>query len=440
MNRRSVLPVWLGLVALASFSPPTWAQQPYEEPRVAVAKVTSPAGTLLSRSAPGKDWQSSGAGDEVHSRDLLLALPGTRAELEPRPNSVRLTLWGNVPRLSSFPGLESVVVLHDSRAYDLDFTLDRGRVVIANKKAKGPATVWIRLPAGGWQVTLSEPEATVAIENYGRWPQGTSFNPDRKADGAPAEVVSVFVLKGTVAFKEGTIERPLSAPPGPCYFYWDSIAGPDPAPSRRDKLPAWFEPTGDAAAEARGIEKVAARFRDLLAKKSPEAALAEMLAGGNKNGYWIVWHFAVYGLAALEDLPRVVGALADPRSPEIREAAIVALRHWIGAAPGHDQELYRLLQRLGYSKGQAATVLQLLHSPFDRAQTETYETLNTYLGHGQLAIRELAHWHLVRLAPGASRTIPFNAAAPEAEREKAREAWRALIRAGKLPEPERKDR
>jgi hypothetical protein len=60
------------------------------------------------------------------------------------------------------------------------------------------------------------------------------------------------------------------------------------------------------------------------------------------------------------------------------------------------------------------------------------------LNHRNIAIRELAHWHLVRLAP-TGEDIPYDAAAAKAERDKAVAKWKKLIPTGQLPkEPEEK--
>ena len=55
-----------------------------------------------------------------------------------------------------------------------------------------------------------------------------------------------------------------------------------------------------------------------------------------------------------------------------------------------------------------------------------------------LPVRELAHWHLDRLAP-AGQKIAYDAAADEAARHKAAEQWRALIPPGQLPPPPKKE-
>jgi hypothetical protein len=439
---RGAVPFLLGL--LASAGTLAQAQVPggrsYLEPRVAAGKCVSPAGTLLARDGPDKEWQALTAGDAVSTRDVLLALPGIRAEVEPQPNSVLLSLRGNLPELSSFAGLESAVVLHDSRAYDLDFTLERGRVVLTNKKAKGPARVWVRVPAGGWQLTLTEPGTEVALEINGRWPRGTSFNREAGPGEQPAFFLTVLVIKGQANLKTGAEEHGMSAVSS---YYWDSTFGADEAPQRRDKLPDWVA-NGETSAEAKRVREVATQYLALVKDKGPDAALAGLLAGADRDSdkarAALAREFAVLGFGARDDLGRVAEALADPQHADVREAAVMALRHWIGAAAGNDLILYRfLIQRLRFPRGQAETVLQLLHSPFAPEQTETYETLVTYLGHNRLAIRELARWHLYRLAPNAGKSISFDAAAPEAERAKAREGWRKLLRNGDLPEREKKD-
>jgi hypothetical protein len=63
--------------------------------------------------------------------------------------------------------------------------------------------------------------------------------------------------------------------------------------------------------------------------------------------------------------------------------------------------------------------------------------LINYLKHSRLPVRELARWHLMRLAP-AGGDIVYDAASPAAQREQAFERWRALIPAGKLPPPPKK--
>src|SRR5260370_3977818 len=215
------------------------------EPRVAVAACQGAGGTLLTRASDERNWQPAAAGDAVFSRDELLALPGTRARIESAGHGATLTLAGNLPALSSFPGLESAVVLHDSRVFDFDLTLVHGRVLLKNARKEGVAKGWLRLPTEAWQLTLPQPGAEVAVEMYGRWPPGVPFAKKPKPGDVPTRLLSLLALSGRAELKIGDTQQALSAPPGAAYFHWDSVAGSDEGPQRRDSLPPWAAPKAE---------------------------------------------------------------------------------------------------------------------------------------------------------------------------------------------------
>src|SRR5262249_33834291 len=155
---------------------------------------------------PGQPWKTIGPLDPVSSRDVLLALPGSRAVLKTSNGAVRLTLIGNMPPLSGELALESAVVLHANKAFDLDFSLERGRVVVANKGEKGPVKVLVRTPEENWELTLKEPGATVAIESFARWTQGSRFSKEPKPGERPAAALSLWVVEGAVVLNTPTHE------------------------------------------------------------------------------------------------------------------------------------------------------------------------------------------------------------------------------------------
>lgn len=409
--------------------PPSW------EPRVPLAKCLSPAGRLLVNERPGQAWQSAGEKDEVFSRDLLLALPGEQALLL-SSTGVQLTLWGNLPELANYSGLQSAIVLHDSRSFDVDFTLRRGRLFVRNEKEKGPARVWVRIDGAAFEITLDEPGATICLALHSFWPRGVPFNPTPKPDDAPARTLNLCATHGTVHVKTGGTQHALSAPPGGAYFHWDSSNGPEPGVRKRDALPEWADPQ---VLESRGKAQHAAvaAYGKLAKDKEPRTALYDLLAAAEteRDGDQAkaFAEFAVFGLAAINDIDRVMQALADPKQPEARKTAAAALRHWIGDSPGRDQRLYQYLpEHLGYSKAQAATVLHLLHSELPAEEPETYEALIANLRHEKLAIRELAWRQLSRLVP-ANVAAPYDPAGTDAERAAAYKAWKELVPSGKLP-------
>ncbi len=411
---------------------------PGPEPRAVVARCVSPDGALLSREPNGTDWKPVAKKVMVSSRDVLLALPGVQAVVESEPPGVSLTLFGGWPRLSPSPVLASEVTLHDSRTYDLDFTLREGRVVLTNTKEKGTARVWVRLPGFAWQVTLAEPGTRVGLEIYGRWPRGVRFSKEPRPGEQPTKVLVLLMLKGQAQLQTDSHTYVLSVPPGPGLLTWDSVAGEASGPQSMKELPAWADPHVLVPAEGKAVEEVVRLYQAKLEKTgSPEEALTELVEAAatekDKLRAAEMREFAVLGYNALDALPRVAEALADPHSADLRDAAVLALRSWIGANAGRDQQLYHLLQdHLGYTDHQAEAVLDLLHSPFDADNPATYEALIHLMQHTKLAVRQLASWHLYRLAP-AGRDILYDPAAPEDEREKAVKAWQALVPSGELP-------
>jgi hypothetical protein len=420
---------------------PAPARADEAEPRVEAGTFLSPAGALLYRDRPDRAWQTVAVNDKVYSRDWLMALPGSRATFEPQPNSVTVTLWGNVPKLSSFDSLQSELVLHDTKAFDLDFTAIRGQVVIRNNKARGPAKVWVRLPHEGWELTLAKPGDEAAVEMFGRWPRGVPYRKEARFGEVPMNALIVLVLKGQAELKTPSAQFLLEAPPGPAVFQWDSLNGPDRGPQRVDRFPDWADAKAKPSEDAALAAEVVQRFQKSLKDSAPSAALVDLFAAADKDSNArraaLTREIAVLGLGALDDLDRVTDALSDEKHPEMRDAAVTALRHWIGSQAGRDARLYLVLENHSrMPAAQAETVMQMLHSPFASDLPETYETLIAYLQHRQIAVRELAHWHLVRLAP-AGRDIKFDAGAAEADRNKGIDEWKKLIPRGQLPPKEK---
>jgi hypothetical protein len=442
LRRGVVMGLCLGV--LAGVGPARAAEKASrEEPRVAVGKSLAPAGTLLERTAPGKPWRIVVPKGEVSSGDLLLAMPLSRAVVEAKDGAAQLLFWGNLPQVSPFPILESAVVLHPAKNASLDFTPQRGRVVVSNQKRKEPVRVRVRLPDEVWSLTLVDPETEVALETYGRWPRGVPFSADPKSADAPTLDVSLLVLKGSAELDTGRRKLGLSAPPGPAFFHWDSVAGDDPGPSRLEKLPSWLGKglleTPEARMALDALKGIAKRYQ---AGEAPETVVGEMMKEADKEGdkarAGVMRRGAVYGMAALDLLGGLIDALASPHA-DARETAVTALRGWIGRGPGQDLKLYDFLQKdEHYTPNQAATLLQLLHSygSSDLDNPETYETLIAYLRHKNPAIRELAIWHLDRLVP-AGKKIPYDPTAPAEERDKAHQEWKKLVPSGQLPRPEK---
>jgi hypothetical protein len=143
---------------------------------------------------------------------------------------------------------------------------------------------------------------------------------------------------------------------------------------------------------------------------------------------------------ALDDLPGLLDAFADPKHPEVRDRAVVALRSWMAQKPGQLRRLYSALtedRKMPPKQALSAICLLKGFNDHEHADPALVQVLIDSLEHPALAIRELSHWHLSRLAP-AGKSIAYDAAAPVETRQRAVAAWRALIPAGGTGLPGRK--
>ena len=116
-------------------------------------------------------------------------------------------------------------------------------------------------------------------------------------------------------------------------------------------------------------------------------------------------------------------------------AAIVVIRHWLGREPGQSIRLFDYLTKNdNYTPTQAKNLIHLFNGIEEekRRQPGTYDLLIQALNHSKMPARELAHWHLVRLAPDG-KSIAYDAAGSETQRQAAIAAWRRLIPEGEVP-------
>jgi hypothetical protein len=392
--------------------------------RDAIGQVASPAGSLLVCGGPGKGCRALKERAGVSAGDHLLALPGQRGDVDLKDGAVRLSLLGHIPEKGNSAVLESAVTLNAPGTAAADFTLDRGRVLLTNRAARGAARVLVHLLKEVLTLDLAEPCSEVALELVSQWPAGAPFVREAKPEHRPVVDGFLFVVKGpvNVHLADGTGRNGLRAG---LVYHWNSLHGVA-GPLTLKEMPAW---AGAAAPKGEAAEALA-RLRQLLAQKDVPAALADAL----RDKQAAVRSLAVYALAAAGELPPVLKTLAGAKDPEVVGATVTALRHWSGLGAAHDARLYEALERDGYKPVQAELVVGLLHglSREDLGRRETYETLIDYLTHDRPAVRQLAAWELYRLVPDAAGIV-YDAAGPPEQRAKAQAAWRKLLRAGKLP-------
>lgn len=408
------------------------------ESTAAVGRLLSKDGTVLARTKPGQDWRTVSSKGELHAGDLLVGLPG--AVLENSAGTVHLSLLTDFDKNSPYPILEGAVVLHASPDYDLDFTLDRGRVDVINHKQKGPARVRIRFHNQQWEATLTEPGARIALELYGRWAKGVPFRKNPGPKDVPAADLLLLVRKGKVELQHGSCLHVLTEPPGPSMLQWDNNDVAEEAPQKLEKLPNWAATEQSESERAQRIKAVIERLRQKIVASSAVEAVRAFVKSEDPNDRAT----GVITMGALDDLEGLGEVFSATKYPDTWDRAVVVVRHWLGRRAGQDEILYqRLIEKRGYKPAQAAGIMQLLHSFGDAelAQPELYTTLARYLTSDVLGIRGLAHWHLVRHVP-AGKSIGYNPLDPKDQREKAAEQWKKmiddLIAKGELPPKESK--
>lgn len=397
--------------------------------RAQAARVQAVDGALLAR-APGQaSWQSLRAGDTVASGQLVVALP--QAELVSPNKAVRALMLTDLGQLTPFPVLESAITLYTPEdGVDLDIGLDRGIVGVTTLRENGSAKVRFRFRDQRWELTLKKPSAatkdkytSVGIEIYSR--QAPGLRKDFAKGDDPVTNVAFIVTKGEAFLDLGEEGHALRAAPGTAMVLWDTVSRMpelrdlDKAPrSLRDRNPG----------EQKLFEQMCHCGKGLAAG-DPAAAAEKLVASDDL----VDRRDGVTSLGALDALPGLFKALADPH-PDVRDHAVVVFRHWLGRAPGQVGRLQAMLKQHGAKETNARTLLQLLigFNEEERNRPATYELLLDELDHSQPAVRQLAHWHLVRLAP-AGRDIPYDPTAEVAARAPAIEAWHKIIPAGELP-------
>ncbi|MCZ2341107.1 MAG: hypothetical protein LC104_04835 [Bacteroidales bacterium] len=392
-----------------------------------VATATSETASFSQRAAGEMLFSVLPQGAELQSGNLLVGLPG--AKLRSQNDAVDVTFRADFGGHSPLPILETAVLLHDSPQADLTLTLDRGRIDMTNRKPTGSATVVIRFQDHEWKVVLEQPGSRVVVETIGRWAPGTPlYKADPPKDHAPITSVVLLLLKGTAQVSDRKVTLALSAPPGPAMVSWTSTDPTPLAAMKLESLPAWATATPSTPAEraeAAAIEK----FRELRAV-SEAVSIDRFLHSTDP----VERRVGLIAAGALDSLDQVSEFVRSAQDVESCELAISVLRHWLGRGRGQDLALYQYLREQRYSPAEAETIIYLLHGlpPADFDRPETYAVLIEYLLNNQAAIRNLAAWHLARLAP-AGKTIPWKPNGTVEEFQPVQAAWKKRIPAGQLP-------
>ena len=283
------------------------------------------------------------------------------------------------------------MVLHDAPAgeLDADLSVDHGRVAIINDKPEGSARVRVRFRQNKevWDLNLLQPQAEVRLEVWGRYPDdvklkkegGTTEAGEEKLEG-PMQVAGLFMIKGQANLKVRYDTWLLREAPGRNFYAWDNM-GPvarEPAAWAEDRMPSWTRKSpAETPKDPRAAKEVRTALEDLDKQLNGSVRVDEALLDATrvKEPRTFTRMLGVYCLGAIGDLPALLEALANDKYRDIRQAAISALRHWMGLRGENDMILYRALDNK-FKGGSAEIIMSLLHgftSDADRLDPTTYD-------------------------------------------------------------------
>ncbi len=402
------------------------------------AKQGSPS-ILVQRQHDDKTWKRLAPNTGLFSTDQIVSLPGYTSEIF-TTSGVRLHLWGMMPQLTQQHQFlfESAVTLNANPKFDLDLTLERGRIYLVNAKDKGPARVRVRFDKEVWDVTLTEPECEVAIDFYKKYTPNIAWMREE-----PLALARLFLVQGKGSLHVDYQEFPTLDAAGASLVAWDNrgpgIDGPVPF-EEGAKLFSKSAPVPKEANEVReSLDSVSKRMGE---KKAVNVALREILEDGPLPQRLL----SINCLGAIDAIPNLLDVLEnkDEARGRDRVEAIQVLFRWAARGSEYARQLFDyttrksgiLLERK-YTGGEAGIVQNLLHylGEFEVKDPDTYNLLADYLTSNKMAIRELAYWQLLLLSRGVKTIPPYNAAWDQERRNQASEKWKELVKRGELPIP-----
>lgn len=445
--------------------------QPANTRQQAIGQYVAPGlkepGILLQKNDKGQPvWKRLADKNVAVSSGLsLLSLPGSKSVINLDDTGVELTLWGNLPELTLDESvLESRVVLHVNGQLDADLTLERGRIILRNKKLTGKdALVRVRFhnpllsSEEHLDIILEGSGSAVILELLGYLDPDEPFyeDPKEKARKGPIAHLRIFAYDQAATVRSGGGAFRLNPNTEPM-LQWQCREGVV-GPPQRVFLPPWFKGMPALDKEREKIrDKAIAAHKALAAmvtdKKSVGVALLETLKTVQENApkeilatkqvsadTFSQWRHAIRCYAATDDMSQIVEQFGQEKTPIfIRGLCIDTIQKWLALGREQDYSLLSVL-RDSYKKTESVKIMELFHliSKEDARKPEKYQHLIEGLNNDLLPIRIMSHWHLSVLVPPQlpqGTKIPFYDPDMQAPARRAAQlAWTALIPPGQLP-------
>ena len=283
---------------------------------------------------------------DIREGTRLFSPPGQRGVLAIKEGDLLLTLVGNLPEISPSPVLEAAVKLTSGKESDVAVTLEQGILLIEAGKDSAGGKAQVAFRDKHIRVELQKGSA-VAFELSSYLPQGTRYS--KKAMAEPIGELLFFVLRGRVNV---AMDADTEVVTGPLLYGWSTRAGwQEPVALRRyrsgrtrSRLTRRRWP---CCRRRRGFAAVRRRMTRPGLWRSKSKDVAERVVG-------------LYHAAALDRTDAILNVLDSDAELKVRQAAVTALRVYVGEGDKHAEKLHQTLIENKFKAGQAGIFLHLL--------------------------------------------------------------------------------
>ena len=394
-----------------AFQPPIPVQ---EEPVVLAEPYPvqdgSSTGVLLRHHSPDEGWFVMARGSAIPPEEEILAPVPFDATLSVGDGGVIADVT-----LRAGTRVRSLGSTEDGR---FGFEINQGRVVI-HRQDSGPAdepvTLRVRIRKDDYKLDLLQPGTTVGVEVI-------PVLPTAKGDlsGATSYNGGFALISGAGRLTSGDGRLAVDLLPDAGWLEFFTTAEAVPAqPEPLDAAPEWLNLQGSTAPWS--ARKYDALYEDEFIADQP---ISQSIRPVVKDRRAPLAELATQTLALAGSYPGLVDALSSPHE-ESRLAAIIGLKQWLPLDAAHGESLRTELQNR-FRPADADAMERLLwgFSDQDARNQVVSEELVEWLAHDEIAIRELAFFHIQRLT---ERKFDYRPNDPVAQRTRAVQNWRRHV-------------
>jgi len=398
-------PAIAGLAAPSVPAPPLPAELVVRE--FPAMLYSNAEGILLSRSRESGEWSVMPRRALVHDGDEIASPTPFQAELTVNGTTLVVNLFrGARVRLESGTGTD-LLAMH----------IDRGRVSF-HRPLDGnhpePVSIGLSLREQKAKLILSEPGSLCGVEVEQRAPQGRRPDP------------LLLVPEGGIQVISGSVSLAWNG--GPAVGIGSDVgwaAWPVPphplevGPQR--PIPNWLTPEGIPQTHA--DKKLVQMYEKEFNIDQPVSMSIPALVPDRRE---VISAYATYTLGLVDDIPMLVKALQSEHE-KTRQAAIWSLRSWLPSDPNNTAQLEQEVARI-FPEEVVTNVVELLwgYSRDDAKDPIISQKLVALMDHKQIAIRELAFFHVSQLTPRTS-AHGYRTSLADSPRNAALTGWRNML-------------